>query len=140
VKYPYHVRRIMKVSKQEPGIDRVARHGLERLPYIRAMEFDVLDPLRLRVRPSQVQFRLVDVESDDPSGRRNASSDFQRDVSAAAAGVNADLTVIEFELVEQGRGARLHDVREHAKALSSFDTAADDVMSGRHSSNPSSER
>jgi hypothetical protein len=126
--------RVGKMGEQKPGVNQVElRSVVDRVPHVYSTKLDVLDALLVRFAPCNIQLGLIDVETDHLPRWRDLARQFQRHVSAAATDVSADMTVTQFQPIEQRHGRGTHDPRQHAKTLAPLDPATDDVVScGSH--------
>ncbi len=130
VERPDHMSGIAQVREHEPRIHDVEYFRGRLLPDIKAAKLHVLHALLRRLRPGELQLRVVDVDANDPAAWTDPARELERRVSSAAADVKAGEPILEVKPVEEGHRRRTHDASEDAKPFPALETASNHVMSG----------
>jgi hypothetical protein len=103
-----HALGLSDVREQKPRVGDVERAAVG-TPRIADEEFDVLGGGLLRVAACQLDDPGIEVDPQRAPARADEPSQVERDMSAAAADVEAALTVPDPDLLEQPQRRRPHD-------------------------------
>jgi hypothetical protein len=119
-----------RIDEAEPRLGQVAGDD------IADAELHIRETRRDRVGARGLQLHRVEIDPDHATARPNGARQFERDVAAAAAGIEAVHPLAQAGALQQRQRHRPHQARDQPQPLAPLGAAPDDVGFDLHDRPP----
>jgi hypothetical protein len=127
-----HRRRFVEMAQQH-ACERDIKIRVRRVFDRTGAKRHVIKPLRFGLRSGEREHFGIEVDAHDPTARSRSPSQFQRDVSATAAKIDATRALPgRTEQIEQAQSARRVVIRQQVHPLANTHSTVDRVLRHAH--------